>query len=71
MTVSDVKRLDSLLLRVALIIKVHVFWKFMSVLITFVAINNEETLKKDFASKYFFEVKTVAIRTKTPLKFIS
>ena len=71
MTVSDVKRLDSLLLRVAPIIKVHVFWKFMSLLITFVAINNEETLKKDFASKYFFEVKTVAIRTKTPLKFIS
>ena len=38
----------------------------MSVLITFVAINNEETPKMDFASKYFLEVKTVAIRTTPP-----
>ena len=35
----------------------------MSVLITFVAINNEEMLKKDFASKYFLEVNVVVIRT--------
>ena len=47
------------------------FQKFISVLITFVAINNEETPKKDFASKYFLEVKTVAIRTKPPFNFIS
>ena len=35
----------------------------MSVLITFVAINSEEMLKKDFASKYFLEVNVVVIRT--------
>ena len=38
----------------------------MSVLITFVAINNEEMLKEDFASKYFLEFKTVAKRTNPP-----
>ena len=31
--------------------------------ITFVAINHEEMLKKDFAFKYFLVVKAVAIRT--------
>ena len=36
----------------------------MSVLITFVATNYEEMLKKDFASKYFLEVNLVVIRTK-------
>ena len=35
----------------------------MLVLITFVAINYEEMLKKDFASKYFLEVNVVVIRT--------
>ena len=38
----------------------------MSVLITFVAINYEEILKKDFASKYFLEVNVVVIRTNPP-----
>ena len=38
----------------------------MSVLITFVAINYEEMLKKDFASKYFLEVNVVVIRTNFP-----
>ena len=38
----------------------------MSVLITFVAINYEEMLKKDFASKYFLEVNVVVIRTNPP-----
>ena len=38
----------------------------MTVLITFVAINYEEMLKKDFASKYFLEVSVVAIRTNPP-----
>ena len=41
----------------------------MSVLITFVAINNEEMLKEDFASKYFLEFKTVAKRTNPPFQF--
>ena len=40
----------------------------VSVLITFVAINYEEMLKKDFASKYFLEVNVVIIRTKRPLQ---
>ena len=35
----------------------------MSMLITFVAINYEEMLNKDFASKYFLEVNVVVIRT--------
>ena len=38
----------------------------MSVLITFIAINYEETLKKDFASKYFLEVNAEVIRTNPP-----
>ena len=38
----------------------------MSVLITFVAINYEEMLKKDFTSKYFLEVNVVVIRTNPP-----
>ena len=40
----------------------------MSVLITFVATNYEEMLKKDFASKYFLEVSVVVIRTNPPSK---
>ena len=38
----------------------------MSMLITFVAINYEEMLNEDFASKYFFEVSVVVIRTNLP-----
>ena len=38
----------------------------MSVMITFVAINYEEMLKKDFPSKYFLEVNVVVIRTNPP-----
>ena len=56
------KKLYSLLLILTPIKKVHAFQKFMLVLITFVAINYEEMLKKDFASKYFLEV-NVVIRT--------
>ena len=47
----------------SLIKKVHTFQRFMSVLITFVAINYEGMLQKDFASKYFLEVNVVVIRT--------
>ena len=57
------KKLYSLLLILTPIKKVHAFQKFMSVLITFVAINYEEMLKKDFASKYFLEINIVVIRT--------
>ena len=39
----------------------------MSVLITFVAINYEEMLKKGFTSKYFLEVNVVVIGTNPPL----
>ena len=46
--------------------KVHALQKFMLVSITFVAINHEEMLKRDFASKNFFEVKAVAIRLPLP-----
>ena len=60
------KKLYSLLLILTPIKKVHVFQKFMSVLITSVAINYEEILKKDFASKYFLEVNVVVIRTNPP-----
>ena len=35
----------------------------MTVLITFVAINYEEMVTKDFASKYFLKVNVVVIRT--------
>ena len=41
----------------------------MSVLITFVAINYEEMLKKDFASKYFLGVNVVVITN--PLSMIN
>ena len=44
------KKLYSFLI-LAPIKKVYAFQKFMSVLITFVAMNYEEMLKKDFASK--------------------
>ena len=50
------KKLYSLLLILTPTKKVHAFQKSMTVLITFVAINYEEMLKKDLASKYFFEV---------------
>ena len=67
MAVCDtMKKLYSLLLILTPIKKVHAFQKFMSVLITFVAINYEEILKKDFASKYFLEVNVVVIRTNPP-----
>ena len=38
----------------------------MPVWIIFVAINYEEMLKKDFASKYFLEVNVVVVRTNPP-----
>ena len=57
------KKLYSLLLILATIKKVHVFQKSVVVLITFVAINYEEMLKKDFASKCAIEVNVVVIRT--------
>ena len=60
------KKLYSLLLILTSIKKVHAFQKFMSALITFVAINYEEMLKKDFDSKYFLKVKVVVIRTDPP-----
>ena len=60
------KKLYFLLLILTPIKKVHAFQKFVSVLITFVAINYEEMLKKDFASKYFLEVNAVVIRTNSP-----
>ena len=60
------KKLYSLLLILTPFKKVHAFQKFMSVLITFVAINYEEMLKKDFTSKYFLEVNVVVIRTNPP-----
>ena len=64
------KKLYSLLLIFTRIKKVHPFQKFMSVLITFAAINYEEMLKKYFASKYFFEVTVVVIRI-NPLSMIN
>ena len=67
MAVCDMmKKLYSLLLILTPIKKVHAFQKFMSVLITFVAINYEEILKKDFALKYFLEASVVVIRTNPP-----
>ena len=57
------KKLYSLLLILTPIKKVHAFQKVMSVLITFVAINYKEMLKKHFASKYFLEVNVVAKTT--------
>ena len=38
----------------------------MFVMITLVAVNYEEMLKKDFTSKYFIEVNVVVIRTNPP-----
>ena len=49
-----------LLLILTPIKKVHAFQKFVSVVIALVAVNYEEMLKKDFASKYFFEVNVMA-----------
>ena len=49
-TAVMMKKLYSLLLILTSIKKVHAFQKFLSVFITFVAINYEEMLKKDFAS---------------------
>ena len=67
MAVSDMmKKLYSLLLILTPIKKVHTSQKFSSVLITFVGINYEEMLKKDFASKCFLEVNVVVIRTNSP-----
>lgn len=64
MAVSDMKKLYSSLLIFTPIRKVlHIFQKFMSVSITFVAINTGEILVKDFILKYFLEVKKVRIRT--------
>ena len=65
-TSAMMKKLYSFLLLLTPIKKAHDFQKFMSVLITFVAINYEEMLKKDFASKYFLEVNVVVIRTNPP-----
>ena len=62
------KQLYSLLMLILTPIKiVHAFQEFMMVLMTFVAISHEELLKKDFALKYFLEVRAVAIRTNSPL----
>ena len=60
------KKLHSLLLTLTPMKKVNAFQKFMLVSITFVAINHEEMVKKDFALKCFLEVKAVAIRTNPP-----
>ena len=60
------EKLYSLLLIVTPIKKVHAFQKFMSLLMVIVAINYEEMLKKDFASKYFLDVSVVVIRTNPP-----
>ena len=60
------KKLYSLLLILTHSKKVNAFQKFMSVLITYVAISYEEMLKKDFTSKYFLEVNVVVIRTNPP-----
>ena len=62
MAVSDMmKKLYSVLLILISVKKVNPFWKFMPVLITFEAINNEEMLLRDFVSKYFLDVKSVVI----------
>ena len=62
------KKLYFLLLILKPIKNVHAFQKFVSVLITLVAINYEEMLKKDFALKYFLEVHVVVIRPNPPSK---
>ena len=67
MAVSDMtKKFYSLLLILTLIKKVHAFQKFMSLLITIAAINYEEMLKKDLASKYLLEVNVLVIITNPP-----
>ena len=61
------EKLYPLFLILSPIIKVLAFQIFISVSITFVAINHEEMLKKDLASnRTFFEVNAVAMRTKSP-----
>ena len=68
--VSDMtKKLYSLLLILIPKKKVHAFQKFLPVLVTIVAINYEEMLKKDLASKYFLGVSVVVIRT-NPLQWL-
>ena len=58
-TTSDMmKKLFSLLFIFPLVKKIHIFLKFMSVLITFVAINSEEILMNDFVKVYAFNVNT-------------
>ena len=52
------KKLFSLLFIFTLVKKIHIFLKFMSVLITFVAINSEEILMNDFVKVYTFNVNT-------------
>ena len=65
------KQLYSLLMLILTPIKiVHAFQEFMLVSMTFVAISHEELLMKDFALKYFLEVKAVAIRTNSPKSLI-
>ena len=71
MVVSDLmKKLHSSLLILTPIKKGHGFKKFMSVSITSAAMNNEEMVMKDLVSKYFLEVKLVAI-AKKPLLIIN
>ena len=65
---DTMKKLYSFLFILTLIKKVYTFQKFMSVLITFAAINTEEMLKMDFTSKYSLEVMAVGTRTKTPIQ---
>ena len=60
------KKLYFLLLILTPTKKVHAFQKFISALITFVAVNYEEMLEKDFASKYFLKVNVMVIRTNPP-----
>ena len=60
------KKLYSLSVILTPIKRVHAFQNFMSLLITFVAINYEEILKKDFSWKYFFEVNVMVIRINAP-----
>lgn len=52
------KKLFSLLFIFTLVKKIHIFLKFMSVLITFVAINSEEILMNDFVKVYAFNDNT-------------
>ena len=62
------KQLYSPLLLILTPIKIpHAFQEFMLVSMKFVARSHEELLKKDFALKYFLEVKAMAITTNPPL----